>query len=179
VPIVTSWLVERLRIVAQPDNVLLYKRSRFTTRLPTDRLYAPSHFWIAEVGHDTYHVGFTKFATRMLGDIVEHGFESKPGDEIIVGQTIGWIEGFKAITDLYAVANGKFLGENTALKQDITLVDSDPYGAGWLYSFRGVPEPNSVDVHGYTEILDATIDKMQQMPSVSDEDQEKDPQCPT
>jgi glycine cleavage system H protein len=165
--------------VAQPDNVLLYKRSRFTTRLPTDRLYAPSHFWIAKVDADVYHVGFTKFATRMLGDIVEHGFEPKPGDPIAVGQTIGWIEGFKAVTDLYAVATGEFLGQNPALKQDITLIDADPYGAGWLYSFRGTPEPNSVDVQGYTEILDATIDKMQEKPGASDAEEEKDPECPT
>jgi len=170
--------------VAQPDSVLLYKRSRFTTRLPTDRLYAPSHFWIAQVDSETYRVGFTKFATRMLGDIVEHGFETKADELIAVGQTIGWIEGFKAVTDIYSVANGQFLGENPVLRQDITLIDSDPYGAGWLYSFRGTPEPNSVDVHGYTQILDATIGKMQQMPAGPGEDQEKepqekDPQCPT
>jgi hypothetical protein len=65
------------------------------------------------------------------------------------------------------------------LKQDITLIDADPYGAGWLYSFRGTPEPNSVDVQGYTEILDATIDKMQEKPGASDADEEKDPECPT
>jgi len=172
-------MAERHPSVAQPDNVVLYKRSRFTTRLPADRLYAPSHFWIAQVDGDVYRVGFTKFATRMLGDIVEHGFETKPGDSIIVGQTIGWIEGFKAVTDLYAVAEGEFLGQNPALREDITLIDSDPYGAGWLYSIRGTPEPNSVDVQGYTEILDVTIARMQDTTGGSDEEQEKEPECPT
>ena len=163
--------------MVQPDNVVLYKRSRFTTRLPADRLYAPSHFWIAKVEEGVYRVGFTKFATRMLGDIVEHGFDIKPGDAMAVGQTLGWIEGFKAVTDVYSVANGVFLGQNAALSSDITQIDNDPYGNGWLYSFRGEPEPNSVDVAGYTVILDATIDKMQEPPAAQDE--EKAPECPT
>jgi glycine cleavage system H lipoate-binding protein len=46
------------------------------------------------------------------------------------------------------------------LKSDITLLESDPYGRGWLYAVRGRPESESVDVHGYVTILDATIDKM-------------------
>jgi glycine cleavage system H protein len=146
------------------SEVVPYKRSRFSTRLPKGRLYVPSHFWLAEEspGSQVWRVGFTKFATRMLGDLVEFGFETKPGDPVTVGQTIGWVEGFKAITDLYCVLNGEFLGSNPALSQDITLTDTDPYGAGWLYQVRGTPEPNSVDVVGYTEILDLTIDKMQE-----------------
>ncbi len=55
-----------------------------------------------------WRVGFTKFATRMLGDFVEHAFEPKVGDPVTVGQTIGWVEGFKALTDLYCVADGTF-----------------------------------------------------------------------
>src|SRR4051794_28835345 len=100
-----------------PD-VILYKRSRFSSRLPKDRLYTPSHFWLAEETAGVYRVGFTKFATRMLGDLVEHAFEPKIGDPVTVGQTIGWVEGFKAITDLYCVLTGQFLGPNPALKTD-------------------------------------------------------------
>ena len=143
-------------------ETIYYKRSRFSSRLPVDRLYTPSHFWAAEVEPGVWRVGFTKFATRMLGDLVEHGFSAKPGDAVTVGQTIGWVEGFKALTDLYCVIDGAFLGGNPALEQDVTLTDSDPYGQGWLYAARGTPEPNSVDVHGYTQLLDLTIDKMQE-----------------
>ena len=141
-------------------EVIAYKRSRFSTRLPKGRLYTPSHFWLGEESSGIYRVGFTKFATRMLGDLVEHGFTPKAGDSVDVGQTIGWVEGFKAITDLYCVLAGEFLGANPALAQDITLTDTDPYGEGWLYKVRGAPEPNSVDVQGYIEMLDLTIDKM-------------------
>jgi glycine cleavage system H protein len=58
------------------------------------------------------------------------------------------------------VAEGVFLGVGCGLVSDITAVESDPYGGGWLYRVRGRPDPGSVDVHGYIAILDATIDRM-------------------
>jgi glycine cleavage system H protein len=160
------------------EKVVSYKRSRFSTRLPTDRLYTPAHYWLMAIAGDVWRVGFTKFATRMLGDFVEQGFEAKPGDRVEVGQTIGWVEGFKAITDVYCVVAGEFIGANPALSADITLTDTDPYGQGWLYSVRGLPDPNSVDVQGYTEMLDLTIDKMQEEAHPGSED-EKDQTCQT
>lgn len=144
-----------------PTQVILYKRSRFQSRLPKNRLYAASHFWLAEQEKGLWRIGFTRFATRMLGEIVEHGFEVKPDAAVRVGQTIGWVEGFKALTDLYSVADGTFAGGNPALEQEPTLIDEDPYGAGWLYLVRGTPDPNSMPVEGYIQLLDATIDNMQ------------------
>lgn len=105
-------------------------------------------------------MGFTRFATRMLGEVVEHGFETKVDDPIRVGQTIGWVEGFKALTDLYSVADGAFAGGNPLIDADPSLIDKDPYHKGWLYLIRGTPDPNSVPVDGYIQVLDATIDKM-------------------
>ena len=146
-----------------------YKRSRFSSKLPADRLYTPSHFWILQVEPGLWRVGFTKFATRMLGDFVEHKFEPKVGDPVAVGQTIGWVEGFKALTDLYCVADGAFAGANPALEQDVTLADSQPYGDGWLYAVRGTPDPGATDVHGYAAMLDLTIDKMQSKAGAADQ----------
>jgi len=137
-----------------------YRRSRFSTRLPVDRRYTLSHYWLLEEEPGLWRVGFTRFATRMLGDFVEMGFEPQPGDIVAVGERIGWVEGFKALTDLYSVAAGEFVGGNAALEQDITPTDSDPYGEGWLYRVRGAPEPESVDVHGYVAALDSTIERM-------------------
>lgn len=149
------------QIPYDPSQVILYKRSRFQSRLPKGRLYTASHFWLLEQEPGLWRVGFTRFATRMLGEIVEHGFEVKPDQAIAVGQTVGWVEGFKALTDLYSVANGTFAGGNTEIEADPTRIDKDPYGQGWLYLVRGSPEPNSVPVEGYIQLLDATIDKMQ------------------
>ena len=149
-----------------PAAVVMYKRNRFQSRLPKRRLYTRSHFWLEEVEPAAddrpalYRVGFTRFATRMLGEIVEHGFEAKPGTAIAVGQTVGWVEGFKALSDVYGVIDGTFEGGNPDLDADPSRIDKDPYYAGWLYLARGTPEPNGVDVAGYISILDATIDKM-------------------
>ncbi|MDQ3815693.1 MAG: glycine cleavage system protein H [Armatimonadota bacterium] len=143
----------------RPETIA-YKRSRFSTRLPVHRLYAPAHYWMAEEQAGLWRVGFTKFATRMLGDTVEYGFEVKAGDLVAIGQSIAWIEGFKALSQIYCVVAGEFAGTNPLLEQDITRIDADPYGDGWLYHVRGTADPKSVDVHGYMALLDATIEKM-------------------
>ena len=137
-----------------------YRRSRFSTQLPTDRRYTASHFWLLEVAPGRWRVGFTRFAARMLGDLVEHGFEVKPGEAVELGQTIGWIEAFKAMTDLYCVGDGAFEAGNPELETSPAVFDKDPYGTGWLYLFRGTPDPNTVDAAGYTRMLDAAIDKI-------------------
>lgn len=137
-----------------------YRRSRFSTRLPHGRLYTAAHFWLLAEADQRWLVGFTKFATRMLGDLVEHRFEIEPGAALRFGQRIGWVEGFKAVSELYAVVEGEFSRSNPELERDATLVDTDPYGAGWLYEARGRAEPLAVDAQGYAAILDATIDKM-------------------
>ena len=139
---------------------LHYKGSHFVTQLPADYLYSPSHCWIARQEGDLWRVGFTKFAVRMLGDMVDHGFETETGAPVKPGQIIGWIEGFKAISDLFSIAEGKFAGANPLLKERITIVNKDPYGAGWLYVIRGKPDAKCVDVHGYRAMLDKTIDKI-------------------
>src|SRR5262249_48597270 len=123
--------------------------------------YTPSHFWLIEIEPGLWQVGLTRFAVRMLGELVDHGFEVKAGESVEGGQTIGWIEAFKAIADLYWVGDGAFVGANVGLESDPTTFEKDPYGAGWLYQFRGVPEPNAVDAHGYVGLLDLAIDKIQ------------------
>ena len=144
----------------ETPKTLHYKRSRFATRLPVDYLYSPSHCWIARQEGDLWRVGLTKFAVRMLGEMVDHGFAAEPGAPVRPGEVIGWIEGFKAISDLFCVALGNFAGGNPLLKEKIAVVNKDPYGAGWLYVVEGKPDSRCVDVHGYRAILDKTIDKI-------------------
>jgi glycine cleavage system H protein len=151
-----------------PLNTLAYRRARFTTRLPLDRLYTVSHYWLLQVAPGTWRIGLTKFATRMLGDLVEINFSLATGDPLALGQTIGSIEGFKAISDLFGVAAGSFAGGNPALQDDPTLVDCDPYDQGWLYEVRGEPDPVAVDAHGYAAVLDSIIDKLQEASATRD-----------
>ena len=137
-----------------------YKRSNFVTHLPTECLYSPSHFWLAREADGRWRVGFTKFATRMLGEIVDLQFEKKPGDHVASGEIIGSIEGFKAISDIYCVADGKFAGGNAELSKRIEAVGEDPYGAGWLYLVEGTPDAKCCDLAAYRALLDASIDRI-------------------
>lgn len=141
-------------------RTLYYRRSRFTTHLPVDRRFSAAHYWLLEESPGVWRVGFTRFATRMLGDIVEFEFTATPGTAMGVGDDIGSIEGLKAVTSVFSSGTGRFLGEGEWLRRDVTLAESDPYGKGWLYRLQGTPDPDTVDVHGYVAILDATIDKM-------------------
>lgn len=143
-----------------PKQTIYYKRARFTTRLPLGRLYDQSHFWLLAEEEDLYRIGLTKFATRMLGDLVEINFNASVGDEVDVGQTIGSIEGFKAISELYCTVQGQFESINQQLSEDPSLLDRDPYDAGWLYRVRGKPSETTMEIQGYISVLDATVDKM-------------------
>jgi glycine cleavage system H protein len=139
-------------------GTVFYKRSSFVTHLPEDYLYSPSHFWLQQVEERLWRIGYTKFATRMLGEIVDHQFEVKEGAPVSSGQIIGSIEGFKAISDLYCVVDGTFRGGNPALANEIGLVNKDCYGAGWLYLVEGTPDAKCASLEEYRRRLDTTID---------------------
>ena len=146
--------------VEKNESVLRYRRSRFVARFPTDRLYAASHFWLHQQDDDAWRIGFTLFAMRMLGEPVELDFEVQSGASVEAGQVVGWLEGFKAVTDLYAPMPGSFQGGNPRLKTSIEIVKSRPSDEGWLYRMEGNPGPDCVDAAGYAALLDSTIDKM-------------------
>ena len=137
-----------------------YRRILFRTRLLGDRLYTASHFWVKQHDDGLWRVGLTKFASRMLGDIVEIQFDIAAGQRVAVGETIGWFEGFKARSDLFAVVNGTFAGSNPLLVDRIAVVDDDRYRRGWLYAVDGQPEPQAMDMHDYAKLLDETIDRL-------------------
>jgi len=139
-------------------ETLYYKRCEFVTHLPAARRYSPSHFWAEEEATGLWRVGFTQFATRMMGEIVERHFDIAPGAAVAPGEVLGWVEGFKALTDLFCIATGEFAGGNPALDEDAGRISSDPYGEGWLYRVRGEPDATCVDAEGYRAILDAVID---------------------
>ena len=137
-----------------------YKRSRFSTRLPRRPLYTAGHYWLDREEGGLWRVGLTQFATRMLGEAVEFDFEAEPGGAVVTGQVVGWLEGFKAVTDLYAPMDGTFEGSNPTLAEDIERLTRDPYGNGWLFRLRGEPDTSCFGVESYVATLDTTIEKM-------------------
>ena len=91
---------------------------------------------------------------------MDHGFESKAGAAIEPGQILGWVEGFKAISDVYGFCEGEFSCTNPELQTNITIINKKPYAEGRLYEARGALDNKSVTAEGYAALLTQTIDKM-------------------
>lgn len=143
------------------EGSILYKRSHFVTRLPKDRLYTPAHFWMEKRSDSgVWRVGATKFATRMLGEMVDHGLEVDAGNAVEIGQVIGWLEGFKAVSDLFCSVEGKLVGGNDALLEDLTWINRKPFAEGWLYEASGEPDSRAMNVEDYQKFLDQVIDQL-------------------
>lgn len=140
---------------------VLYRRATFVTHLPVDYLYTPAHCWLARVepaAAGRWRVGYTKFALRMLGEVVDVQWDCVPGQAVQPGDILGTIEGFKALSDIYCAGRGRFAGGNPALAESLAPVNEQPYDAGWLYEFTGEPPAEALDVQGYRDLLDTTID---------------------
>lgn len=143
------------------ESFTRYKRARFSTQLPNHYLYTPAHYWLQDLGEKRWRVGLTKFAVRMLGELVEHDFELPAGQAMAVGNIIGWIEGFKATSDIYASCSGTFSGANPGLVDDPEMLQRSPYRDGYLYEAEGEPDPAAFGVNDYIAYLDATIEKLE------------------
>jgi glycine cleavage system H protein len=99
--------------------------------IPADLHYTAEHEWVRRSGEDTVRIGITDFAQSALGDVV---FVQLPdvGSEVAAGESFGEVESTKSVSDLYAPVSGKVLAVNGDLESSPQLVNSDPYGAGWL-----------------------------------------------
>jgi glycine cleavage system H protein len=93
-------------------------------------LYTNNHEWI-KIKENQAIIGITDFAQSELGDIVFIEFPDE-GDTFQKGDTIGTIEAVKTVADLYAPVSGKLLELNLVLDDNAELINSDPFGKGWL-----------------------------------------------
>ena len=102
--------------------------------VPTDLRYTKDHEWVRVDGDDAT-VGITEFAAGQLGDIV---FVELPtaGSSLDQFATFGVVESVKAVSDLFAPVGGDVTGANDELTGNPELVNSDPYGAGWMLHVR-------------------------------------------
>jgi glycine cleavage system H protein len=115
---------------------------------PDDLKYTPEHEWVRLDGN-TVRVGITSYAQDALGDIV---FVSLPevGASVQAGQPFGEVESTKSVSDVYAPVTGEVVARNEVLDSAPELVNSDPYGDGWLVEIS-VEDTTSVD-----KLLDAS-----------------------
>jgi len=112
---------------------------------PTTLQYTAEHEWVLVDG-DTATVGITAYAAEKLGDVVFVDLP-KVGSDVATGSVVGEIESTKSVGELFAPVNGTVAEANEAVVDEPGLVNSDPFGAGWLIrvTFTELPPLLSFD----------------------------------
>ena len=124
--------------------------------IPNELKYTKEHEWVARTGADTVRVGITHYAQEQLGDVV---FVQLPlvGDSASEGDSLCEVESTKNVSDVYAPVAGEVIARNDALDTQPDLVNSDPYGEGWIVELR-LSDPSALDglldAEGYQAVLD-------------------------
>lgn len=122
---------------------------------PEDLKYTREHEWLRDNGDGTATIGITEFAQNELGDIVfveieEEGFEFDQDD------VFGTVEAVKTVSELFAPVDGEIVAINEELEDEPELVNSDPYGKGWMIKIK-VSDASQLDellsAEEYQEII--------------------------
>ena len=114
---------------------LVFLMGKFEARIPVDRQYFESHMWVLPQ-QENLRVGFTSYAVRLLQDVYFLDWQIDPDTQVKRKQAIGEIESSKAVSSLYAPANGQILEFNPAVLSDPSAINTSGYDQGWLYRFR-------------------------------------------
>ncbi len=125
--------------------------------IPEGFQYTEEHEYVREAGAEgEFLIGITDYAQGELGDVVFVELPS-PGDAFEKMEVFGTIEAVKAVSDLYAPISGEIVAVNETLDEDPALVNSDPYGEGWMIRIR-VTDPSELDdlltAEAYTSLID-------------------------
>jgi len=117
--------------------------------VPEDLSYTAEHEWARTEADGTVRVGITDFAQEALGDIV---FVALPeaGATVAAGSVLGEVESTKSVSEIYAPFAGEVIARNDELQTRPELLNSDPYGDGWIVTIR------PADDGGPSGLLDAT-----------------------
>ena len=119
--------------------------------IPEGLQYTKEHEWVISTGN-LYTMGITDFAQEALGDIVYVQLP-KIGETLTAGKVCGEIESTKSVSEIFAAVSGVVSEINGALSQTPELVNTDPYGAGWLVKVEVSAAPaDLLDASGYAQI---------------------------
>lgn len=112
--------------------------------VPTDLRYTAEHEWLRSDGEQAT-IGITQHAADALGDVVYVDLPAV-GSQVSAGQPCGEVESTKSVSDLFSPVTGEVVEVNAALSGDPSVVNTDPYGAGWMFR---------VNVRATGEVMDA------------------------
>ncbi|MDO3705654.1 glycine cleavage system protein GcvH [Micromonospora sp. C28SCA-DRY-2] len=111
--------------------------------IPEDLRYTAEHEWVSGGDGGTVRVGITHFAQDALGDIVYVQLP-EAGTAVAAGESLGEIESTKSVSEIYAPISGTVAARNEALGDTPEVINTDPYGAGWLVEITP-DDPAAVD----------------------------------
>jgi len=122
---------------------------------PQDLRYTAEHEWVRTGSDGVVRIGITAFAQEALGDVV---FVSLPavGETVTAGDSCGEVESTKSVSDVFAPVSGEVVAVNEALDSAPELVNTDPYGQGWMYDIKvsdAATEASLLDLESYRALL--------------------------
>ncbi|REJ71842.1 MAG: glycine cleavage system protein H [Planctomycetota bacterium] len=139
---------------------LVFMMGNYEARIPRDRRYSDNHLWLQP--HDgAYRVGFTAYSVRLLQDVYFLNWDIEPNTAVRKKQEIGQIESSKAVSSLYAPADGTIHEFNEHLYDDPSAVNTGGYSDGWLYRFSTSEE--FLTAEQYVEKLESVWEETQRV----------------
>ncbi len=126
------------------------------SNIPSELYYTNSHEWIRSEGEGVFTVGITEHAQELLGDMVFLDLPEE-GDAVATGDDCAVAESVKAASDIYAPITGEIVGINEDLEASPELVNSDPYGDGWLFKIKAEDSEEYLgllNAEGYAESIE-------------------------
>ncbi|WP_216204965.1 glycine cleavage system protein GcvH [Amycolatopsis aidingensis] len=123
---------------------------------PEELRYTEEHEWVAARDGGSARVGITEYAQDQLGDVVFVDLP-EPGTPVRAGEPFGEVESTKSVSELFAPVDGEILAVNDAVAESPELINSDPYGEGWLVEIR-MTDPAALeqllDAEAYQRVID-------------------------
>jgi glycine cleavage system H protein len=138
-----------------------FMMGKYPAPLPGDLRYARNHMWY-RVADGALRFGFTAYAVRLMKDVYFLDWSVSAGDALTLKQEIGHIETSKAESDLFAPIAGTLLRFNQELLDDPSPINTDTYGAGWLFEMAG-DAAATMSVTEYQQFLEAGWENTQRM----------------
>ncbi len=114
------------------------------SNIPSELKYTKEHEWVSPAtAHSTFRMGITDYAQGALGDIV-YVQMPKVGESVVADKVCGEVESTKSVSEIFAPVSGTVVAVNAALTDQPELINSEPYGSGWLIEIEVAGEPSGL-----------------------------------